>query len=616
MVGAILQPDGVVFRVWAMGHGEVELVLYDADREAASHRLTPEEGGYFSLHLQGLRAGARYKFRVDGAGPFPDPASRAQPDGVHGPSEVVDLGFEWSDRDWKGYQMDRLVIYELHVGAATLPGTFDSLIPILPNVKALGANAIELMPVADFPGRWNWGYDGVDLWAPAQVYGGPRALQRLVDAAHSQGLAVILDVVYNHLGPDGNYLRAYSDHYFTDRHRTPWGEAINFDGPHARPVQDFFLANAIYWLREFHLDGLRLDATHEIKDDSELHFLRELSERVRADITPERRVVLIAENDLNDVRLITPVVDGGLGLDGVWADDLHHQLRRAFAGDHEGYYADYSGTTTDIAQTLRRGWFFEGQPRSRTGQPWGIPAGSAPYWAFIHCIQNHDQVGNRAFGGRLNHDVDPAAYRAASTLLLLDPATPLLFMGQEWAASTPFLYFTDHDPELGRLVTEGRRAEFAAFSTFAADEMREKIPDPQAIETFQRSKLNWEERELPQHDAILLLYHDLLALRRNYPALRNRSRDSIVSTAISDDALIISRSDPGGEILLLVLNLRGTREISTDELEVIRALDWRLRFSSEARRYGGSEGIRLEGLRLIINGPGAAVLEAQGVKGE
>jgi maltooligosyltrehalose trehalohydrolase len=607
-IGAIAQDGGVLFRVWARGREAVELVLFEGEAEGQTYTLVPEGDGWFSTFVPGTVAGTRYKYRVDGDGPFPDPASRFQPEGVHGPSEVVDLSYAWRKVGWQGRTLEELVIYELHVGAATAEGTFEGLISKLPYIRSLGVTAIELMPVADFPGDRNWGYDGVSLWAPARAYGRPEDLQRLVDAAHEEGLAVILDVVYNHLGPDGNYLGVYSSDYFTERHHTPWGSAINFDGVDARPVRDFFVSNALYWLHQFQIDGLRLDATHEIFDDSEVHILRELAERVEASLPVGRQVVLIAENENNDASLVAPPIEGGYGLDGIWADDLHHQLRRALAGDHEGYYADYSGRVKDIARTLRRGWFFEGQPAPMTGKPRGTEVDEMPYPAFVQCIQNHDQIGNRAFGERLNHEIDLAAFRAASTLLLLTPGTPLLFMGQEWAASSPFLYFTDHNPELGRLVTEGRRAEFAGFSVFTDGDMREQIPDPQARQTFLDSKLKWDEREQKPHRGMVQLYKALLAMRATHPALQARERESVRVEAPGDDYLVMRRDSEQGA-LVVIFNLKGGLELDLGTLDLTRQQAWKMRFSSEDRQYGGEDGIRLNNGQLSIRGPGAAVLE-------
>ncbi len=587
------QPDatGTRFRVWAANAQHVSVVCYHDDREQATYPLIPEVNGYFAASITGIVPGTRYMYRIDDGDPRPDPASRYQPDGVHGPSCVVDpSAFAWTDAGWQGLPLTDLVIYETHVGTATAAGTFDALIERLDDLCALGVTAIELMPVADFPGDRNWGYDGVCLFAPARVYGGPEGLRRLVDAAHNRGLAVLLDVVYNHLGPDGNYLRQFSQAYFTDRHTTPWGDALNMDGPDSDAVREFFIANACYWANEYHLDGLRLDATHAILDDSPTHILAELAARVRATLPAERHFLLIAENENNDPQLVRPTSVGGLGLDGVWADDFHHQVRVALAGDQDGYYIDYQGTAADLATTLQQGWFYTGQPSAFLKHPRGAPAIDVAPMRFVHCIQNHDQIGNRAIGERLHHQIDLSAYRAVSALLLLSPYTPLLFMGQEWATSSPFIYFTDHHPELGRLVTEGRRAEFASFSAFAATE----IPDPQAPETFWRSKLNWDERTLPAHAGVLRLYTDLLALRHQLPALRQQSRQHFTVVPLGARTLALRRrtaaSEPETVLLLVCL---GDTDIQVDLLAHTATrpptdYGWHVLLDSEDTQYGGT----------------------------
>jgi maltooligosyltrehalose trehalohydrolase len=561
--------------------------------------MKEELPGFFSATLGGVGAGVRYKLRVDGEGPFPDPWSRSQPEGVHGPSEVVVADFEWTDAGWRGVAED-LVIYEVHVGTATPEGTFEALIPRLKELRALGVNTLELMPLASFPGTRNWGYDGVDLFAPQATYGGPRGLRRLIDAAHAQGLAVLIDAVYNHFGPDGNYLRCYSPHYFTGRHHTPWGDAVNYDGEGSAVVRELVLSNVEMWIRDFHADGLRLDAAHAIVDDSSPHLLAQIAERARA-AAPGRRVVIIAEDERNETRLVRPRAEGGYGLDGVWADDFHHQMRRAFAGDSEGYYRDYTGSMEDLARTLRQGWFYEGQRSENLGHHRGTPAQEAPTPAFVHCIQNHDQVGNRALGERLGADVSPAAYRAMSTLLLLAPYTPLLFMGQEWNASTPFLYFTDHNAELGRLVTEGRRKEFAGFKRFAGTE----VPDPQAQDTFTRSKLDWSEAGKPAHAGVRALYQELLRLRASEPALRERRRGQYDARAVGTQGLVLERRGPGGTFLIF-LCVKGTLEHSLPAQAGL--VMW-----SEAPCFGGArEEPPLREGKLRLEGPSAAVVRVAG----
>lgn len=601
-LGAWVEPgEGVRWRVWAPGHQKVEVVLQERDGQpGTSLALADEGGGFFSTSLAGAGAGVRYKLRVDGQGPFPDPWSRSQPDGVHGPSEVVVPDFAWTDAAWKGPDPEAQVLYEVHVGTATPEGTFEALIPRLRSLRELGVTTVELMPLASFPGTRNWGYDGVDLFAPQASYGGPEGLRRLIDAAHAQGLAVLIDAVYNHYGPDGNYLRCYSPHYFTGRHHTPWGEAVNYDGEGSEVVRSLVLSNVEMWIRDYHADGLRLDAAHAILDDGSPHLLAEIAERARA-VAPGRRVVVIAEDDRNDTRLVRPPASGGAGggygLDGVWADDFHHQLRRAFAGDSEGYYRDYTGSAEDLARTLRQGWFYEGQKSEVHGRVRGTPASAAEPWQLVHCIQNHDQVGNRAHGERLGADVSPAAFRAMSALLLLSPYTPLLFMGQEWNASTPFLYFTHHNAELGRLVTEGRRKEFAGFARFSGD----TVPDPQAVETFTRSRLDWSEAAKPEHAGVLALYRELLRLRATDPCLKEHRRGHFDARALGPHALVLERQGPRGALHVLV-NVKGTlthRLPAGAELVL-----W-----TEAPRFGGTASeAPLRSGEVWLEGPSAVVV--------
>ncbi|WP_437959582.1 malto-oligosyltrehalose trehalohydrolase [Sorangium sp. So ce119] len=599
-MGAWIEGGAVRFRVWAPDHDRVEIVTYGKDGEEITGALpaAPTGGGYFEATAPGLGAGALYKVRIDGEGPFPDPYARAQPFGVHGPSAVDDPSFAWTDAGWKGVALEDLVLYEVHVGTATQEGTFDALIPRLAELRELGITALEIMPVASFPGERGWGYDGVDLFAPSAAYGGPEGLRRLVDAAHAAGLGVVLDCVYNHFGPDGNYLRAYTKRYFTERHKTPWGDAVNYDGEGAEQVRALAISNAEMWIRDFHVDGLRLDATHAILDDTEPHILREIAERARA-AGGGRRVVVIAEDSLNDTRLVTPAEQGGHGLDGVWADDFHHELRVLFAGDRDGYFEDHRGTAEDIAATIRKGWLYEGQVSKHAGKPRGTPAEPVPPPCFVHCIQNHDQIGNRALGDRLGAAVSPAAFRTMSALLLITPYTPLLFMGQEWNARTPFQYFTDHNAELGRLVTEGRRREFQYFTSFSGAE----VPDPQDPRTFQRSKLDWSERQRPEHAGVLAWYRELLGLRAAHPALRRRGRGDFSVEAISPDAVRIERR--GGETTVVALvALRGALDVDLGRPEA-RALA----FSEEPRFGGAAQRVPLERGRAAFEGPAVLIVE-------
>jgi maltooligosyltrehalose trehalohydrolase len=596
--GATATPAGARFTVWAPKADFVEVeVLTPSGND--HHALTRDSDGLHQGLIPGIAAGARYRYRLDGGDAFPDPASRFQPEGVHGPSEVVDPGtFAWTDGDWPGLTMDGLVIYELHLGAYTLEGTFAALIPELPELKRLGVTAIELMPVADFPGCRNWGYDGVDLFAPSHAYGRPDDLRRLVDAAHRFGLGVLLDVVYNHFGPDGNYLRQFSDDYFTDRHQTPWGEAVNYDGPNSRWVREFVVANATHWIREYHFDGLRLDATDTIADESQTHILAELSERVRA--TTDRNIVLIAEEARNDVATVRPRERGGRGIDAVWADDFHHELRVYLTGARENYYADYLGSMEEIARAIEQGFLYQGQRSPSSGRPRGSKVTDEPASAFVLCIQNHDQVGNRPFGERLNHEIDPGRYAVASTLLLFAPETPLLFMGQEFAASTPFLYFTDHHDELGRLVTEGRRGEFSGFRAFADEDLRESIPDPQAESTFLSSKLKLRERRT--NAGIYALYRALLELRRDDPLLSIADRTQVHAEALGAQALAVHRWNDDDH-RVLIANFGAATSLPIGETPVLRDLPngrLRLVLSTGNRRFGGN------GERASIRGRGSS----------
>ncbi|MFB6274287.1 MAG: alpha-amylase family glycosyl hydrolase, partial [Salinibacter sp.] len=496
--GALPHGDQTTFRVWAPNTDQVTLELGNA---ALPLHATDE--GVFERTTDAAPPGTRYRYRLDDESPFPDPASRYQPEGVHGPSEVIDpTAYTWGDADWDGVARKDLVIYELHVGAFTGAGSFDAVQEQLAYLKDLGVTAIELMPVHDFPGDRNWGYDPAAWFAPSRTYGRPEALRRLVDAAHRTGLAVLLDVIYNHLGPDGAYANAFGP-FLTDKYETPWGPAINLDDEGSAGVRRFFVDNVLHWLREYHVDGLRLDATHALHDES------------------------------------------GYGLDAVWSDDLHHQLRVLTAGDREGYYRDYQGTTTDdIATTIRDGWFFRGERSEHLDAPRGTDPDPVDRTQCVVFIQNHDQVGNRPTGNRLTDDVSPATYRALSVLICVVPEVPLLFMGQEWAASTPFQFFTDHNDELGPSVTEGRKEEFEDFSGFEGE-----VPDPQDPATFERSVLDWDEPRRPPHDGVLALYHDLLVLRP-------RLGDEMHVEAPSDTTLRVER--PPAHI---AVNLTGAADL-------------------------------------------------------
>ncbi len=540
------------FAVWAPAAASVDVELVG---DASPVPLVRDEAGVWSATVTRARPGSRYFFRLNDEFTRPDPYSRFQPEGVHGPSEVVDPdAFAWHDADWRGLHPQGLVIYQLHVGTFTPEGTLDAVRGQLQRLKALGVSAIQLLPLAEFPGERNWGYDGVDLFAVAHAYGGPTPLKRLVDDAHALGLGIILDVVYNHFGPDGNYLRDFSPEYFTAHYHTPWGDAVNFDGTNSAWVRQLMVHNARAWVSEYHADGLRLDATHAIFDASPRHILAEITKAARAAAGPDKSVVLIAETGENDVRYMRSVEDGGFGFDVVYADDFHHAMRRYLAGDHEGYYADFEGTLDEVARCINQGWLYEGQPTpsSKRERLRGTPARHQPASQFLYVLQNHDQVGNRAFGERLDHQVGIDRFAAASALLLFLPYTPMLFMGQEFAATSPFQYFTDHNPELGKLVTEGRRREFQAFSAFADPAVRERIPDPQADATFQASKVHLVEAELEPGAELARWYTSLLHLRHTDAVLVDQSRERVAARALSADVLAVRRWSANEERLLLV----------------------------------------------------------------
>lgn len=472
--------------------------------------------GDWEAKVEAAHPGIDYAFSLNGGEPLPDPRSRWQPAGVHGRSRLVAGDFGWTDERWNPPPLASSILYELHVGTFTDAGTFRAVIDKLDYLTELGVTHIELMPVAEFPGRWGWGYDGVDLYAPYHHYGSPDDLKRLVNACHERGLAVLLDVVYNHFGPDGNYLGKFGP-YTTDRYETPWGKAVNLDGRLCNGARSFFLDNAVMWLRDYHFDGLRLDAVHALIDNGAYHFLEELADRVKAlEAELGRGLVLIAESDLNDPRIIRPCEIGGYGIDAQWSDDFHHALHTVLTGEQSGYYSDF-GAIGQIAKALRQSFVYDGCFSPHRERPHGRTPTHVSGHKFVVCTQNHDQVGNRARGERLCHLVSPGKAKIAAALMLTSPFVPLIFQGEEWAASTPFQYFTQHeDAELGRAVSEGRRKEFSAFG-WTPDE----VPDPQDPATFERSKLNWQESEHGKHGDMLAWYRSLIRLRQSTPDLRN-----------------------------------------------------------------------------------------------
>jgi len=564
--------------VWAPRRKSVSLVLPERGETLA---MQPLPGGYFAVAAAGLPVGTRYLFDLDGEVRRPDPASRHQPDDVHGPSALVDPGsFVWTDQGFVPPPPEKRITYEIHVGTFTPQGAFEAAIDRLPHLVDLGVTCLELMPVAQFPGGRNWGYDGVYPFAPAACYGGPAGLARLVDACHGAGLAVILDVVYNHLGPEGNYLRDFGP-YFTDRYRTPWGEAVNFDGPGSDAVRGFFIQNALYWLDAFHIDGLRLDAVHAIFDQGPRHIVAELADAVaRREKAAGRRAFLIAETHLNDPAVVTGPDAGGMGLDGLWNDDFHHAVHAWLTGEKRGYYADF-GSRDDVVAAITDGFVYAGRQSPFFGHRRGRPAAHLPAGRFVGCIQNHDQIGNRAMGDRLVSLVGPDAARLAAGLLLLAPGSPLLFMGEEWGETNPFCYFISHlDPGLAAAVRQGRKREFAAFR------WRGEPPDPFAVATFAASRPDWAKPDMPGHAATLAWYRALLFLRAQSPALHGTVRHLTRCWPL-DAAKALAMERRGGDGRYLCLFNAGRRPARVQVGTAGRPEAYGRVLDSEDAGYGG-----------------------------
>lgn len=585
--GAWIDERGTAhFRVWAPSAKSVEAVSEDG---SSLLTLTPTERGYFAASTGGLAPGALYMYRIDGRQPRPDPASRFQPQGPHGPSQLVEPhAYPWRDGTWRGAQMHGQVLYELHVGTFTPQGTLDAACERLRWLKHLGITMLELMPVAEFPGRWNWGYDGVNLYAPFHGYGDYEALKRFVDTAHETGLAVILDVVYNHLGPDGNYLREFSEHYYADR-CTEWGDALNYDGKHCEGVRDFIVANAGYWVREFHFDGLRLDATQAIHDESPLHVIAEAVAHAREQAAP-RRIVCIAEDETQRADHLLPIESGGRNLDAVWNDDFHHAARVALTGTRDGYFFDYRGRAQEFISAIRHGFLYQGQHYHWQQKTRGVAIRqTVPAHAWVQFLQNHDQVGNTFAGGRIHAFTPADRLRALTALLLLAPQTPLLFMGQEFNSSRRFPFFADHGGELGRAVWEGRRKFMSQFRAYADPQSQARVDDPAARETFDCAKLDWAEAA--RNGEVVRLYKDLLHLRSSDPCIAAQNRGGIDGATLSERCLVLRwKSDEHGD-RLLVVNL-DQELILTPAPEPLLAPPpgqrWIARWRSESPDYGGS----------------------------
>jgi maltooligosyltrehalose trehalohydrolase len=609
-----LSEGGVHFRVWSPRRPP-ELVI-DGRETFQALALERDKDGYYSAHVPEAGHGTRYRFRFPrDTKLYPDPASRFQPEGPHGPSQVIDPArFRWSDAGWRGVSLKGHVIYEMHIGTFTPEGTWQAAAQQLPELAELGITVVEMMPVADFSGRFGWGYDGVNFYAPSRLYGEPDDLRRFVDRAHSLGLGVILDVVYNHLGPDGNYLPQFSPDYFTDRYENEWGQAINFDGPESGPVREFFIANAAYWIDEFHLDGLRLDATQQIFDKSAENVMTALTRRAR-EAARNRPILVVAENEPQDTQLVRAVECGGYGIDALWNDDFHHSAGVALTGHNEAYYTDYHGTAQELLSAVKWGYLYQGQYYSWQKQRRGRPALDLTPAQFVTYIENHDQVANSGRGWRLHRLTSPGRLRAMTALLLLAPGTPMLFQGQEFAASSPFFYFADHNPELAPKVFAGRNKFLSQFRRLATPEMQQCLPDPADVKTFERSKLDFADRA--RHAEMYALHKDLLRLRREDPAFHAQKPRGVDGAVLGPETLVLRFfADDGADRLLLVNLGRGLHLTPAPEplLAPPFGRRWAIHWSSEAVGYGGcscpevdtEEGWRIPGAAAVVLVPAPA----------
>jgi maltooligosyltrehalose trehalohydrolase len=583
-LGAAVDGGVTRFRVWAPEAASVDVHLHDSTGTIALKRSSD---GYFEAETRDLTSGAMYRYSVDGKGPWPDPCSRFQPHGPHGPSQVTaPNAYAWSDRAWRGAHLKGQVIYEMHIGTFTAEGTFDAAAERLPYLQDLGITMLELLPVAECPGQFNWGYDGVYQFAPAHHYGDPDAFKRFVDRAHALGIAVILDVVYNHLGPDGNYLKCFSPHYFSQKYRTEWGEAFNFDDQYCIGARDFVINNAKYWQREFHLDGFRLDATQSIFDASELHVVAQMITETRA--ATDRHIVFIAENEPQRGEHLWSAAKGGLGLDAMWNDDFHHSLRVALTGSRDGYYRDYTGRAQELLSAVKHGFLYQGQYYFWQKKQRGSPLRGTPRSACVHFLQNHDQVGNTGVGERIDMLTSHRRLRAATALLLLGPQTPLLFMGQEFCASNRFMFFADHESELRKLVYKGRREFIAQFEAYATEAVQAAVRDPGDEQTFIDSKLNWDDVE--KHATTLELHRDLLRIRREDPVVANQDEAILDGATLTDSAFVLRWFTGDEADRLLIVNF-GREALLEPAPEPLLApplrKSWQLQWASEDPRYGG-----------------------------
>jgi maltooligosyltrehalose trehalohydrolase len=603
-VGGQLEERGASFRVWAQGRQEVAVRVGSSE-----HQLDAEPHGYFSACIPDVREGDRYAFVVDGKGPFPDPASRFQPEGPHEPSQLVDpQRFKWTDGNWHGLTLPHQVIYELHIGTFTREGTWLSAMKQLPELVRLGITVIEVMPVADFAGKFGWGYDGVDLFAPTRNYGTPDDFRLFVNEAHAHGIGVLLDVVYNHVGPDGNYLAMFSENYFAKGHTTEWGEAINFYGDDSAAVREFYIANAAYWIKEFRLDGLRLDAIHSIFDKSEKHILAEITHGARRAAKP-RSVLIVAENEPQDTRAIHSEAAGGYGMDALWNDDFHHSLMVAATGSREAYFLDYLGSSQELLSGLKYGYLYQGQwyvwQKQRRGRS---TLGTNPA-AMVNYSQNHDQIANSGRGLRLQQLTTFGRYKATTAICLLGPGTPMLFQGQEFGASAPFLFFADHNPKLADLVRKGRAEFLGQWRSLGTRQLQ--FADPCRRDTFDKCKLDFSERE--KHAEIYALHRDLLQLRRSDPLFSRQSRE-FDGAVLSPEAFVVRLFSSGfRDDRLFIVNLGPQLLLSPAPVPLLAPPDdaqWQVLWSTEDPKYGGDGTAPLDSdLNWIIPAHAAVVLQ-------
>jgi maltooligosyltrehalose trehalohydrolase len=606
-IGAeLVEAGGVHFRVWAPRSKTAAVELLSGG-EVESVALEVEDAGYFSGLVRQATKGATYKLKLD-HGSFPDPASRFQPAGPHGPSQIVDpSSFKWTDNSWRGLPVKDIVLYELHIGTFTKEGTWRAAMEQLPELRRIGINALEVMPIADFAGKFGWGYDGVNMFAPTRLYGDPDDVRGFINRAHELGIMVILDVVYNHFGPDGNYHGEFSADYFTKNYKCEWGEALNFDGQNSKPVREFFISNARYWIDEFHFDGFRFDATQSINDNSEVHILAEISMAAR-EAARDRHIYMVAENEPQQTELVRICDEGGCGLDALWNDDYHHSARVAATGTREAYYFDYTGAPQEFVSAAKYGYLYQGQFYGWQLKRRGTPAFDLSPKNFVVFLENHDQVANTLRGERLHQLTMRPLLRALTALTLLNPATPMLFQGEEFGSSAPFLYFADHHAELNKLVRKGRGEFLAQFRTLSTQEAKPLLSDPGVIETFQRCKLDFSERK--KNSQTYQLYEDLLALRREDHTIRDA--EFLDGAVLSERAFVLRYFSELGDDRLLIVNLGGTlylRPCPEPLLAPIAGHGWKVLWSSEDPKYGGNGTPQMETtVNWIIPGLAAVLL--------